>query len=381
MQAAGVWLEQPATQELFHAFEGAGHQLFCVGGCVRNALLGAPVADIDMSTNAHPDTVLALASRLEIRAVPTGIEHGTVTLIVADTPFEVTTFRKDIKTDGRRAVVAFADTLEEDAQRRDLTINALYCDASGVITDPVGGVRDIQDKRVRFIGDAHARLREDYLRILRFFRFYAWYGAFEGGIDPDGLAACAALAEGLETLSGERIGTEMRKLLSAPDPGPAIAAMAHAGVLHRIMPGAEAAGLPVLVHLEGARALDWSRRAAMLGGEDVTQRWRLSKAEARELAHLRAALEADTPLPELAYRLGAQVAQSVALIRAAGQGQPLEPGLEAQIAQAENATFPVTATDLMPRLQGPELGAELTRLEGVWIASGFTLTKADLLAL
>ncbi|MEM7470350.1 MAG: CCA tRNA nucleotidyltransferase [Pseudomonadota bacterium] len=377
--ATGAWLEQDATQALFAAFRGAGYELYCVGGCVRDALLGVPVSDIDMSTDATPEQILALAKALKLRAVPTGIEHGTVTLLKNDIPFEITTYRKDVETDGRRAVVAFAKTLEEDAQRRDLTMNALYCDARGAITDPVGGIPDIAAQRVRFIGVAEERIKEDYLRILRFFRFYAWYGAPEGGIDADGLAACAELADGIETLSAERIGAEMRKLLSAPDPSPAIAAMAQSGVLHRVMPGAEPGLLAVYVHFEAGRKPNWLGRVLALGGGDVTNFWRLTKAEARSSMQMRSALEKDVSVAEIAYRHGPENAWSVALVRSAAMQTTPDPQLGSEIENAAQATFPVGSADLMPKLQGAALGTELKRLEASWIASNFTLNKADLL--
>ncbi|MCY4178909.1 MAG: CCA tRNA nucleotidyltransferase, partial [Litoreibacter sp.] len=246
--------------------------------------------------------------------------------------------------------------------------------------DAVGGLDDFAARRVRFIGEASERIREDYLRILRFFRFYAWYGAVEGGIDEDGLAACADLAEGLESLSAERIGAEMRKLLSAPDPGPAVASMSQSGVLHRIMPGAEASTLPILIHFENAIAPDWTRRALMIGGEDIAERWRLTKMEARNIALMRSALEQDTSVLELAYRHDVELARNVALVRSASLQQPTTVDLEKQLSEASKASFPVKSADLMPAFEGAALGKELKRLEARWIASNFTMSKSELLA-
>lgn len=346
---------------------------------MRNALMGVPVTDIDMSTSARPEIALVLAEEHGFHAVPTGIEHGTVTFVLGKEPYEITTFRRDIETHGRRAVVAFADSIEEDALRRDFTMNALYCDAAGLVHDPVGGIADLEARAVRFIGSPAERITEDYLRILRFFRFHAWYGDPNGGVDADGLAACAEHADGLEQLSRERIGAEMIKLLSAPDPAPAIASMAQAGVLHRVMPGADAGLLAVLIHLEDGRAVDWKRRALALGGEDISESWRLSKADRRALVVSREGLTSGMPLEEAAYRFGLETALNIALVQAASMQAPISPDLDVTLEKAARARLPVSAKDLMPELKGPALGKKLDELEAAWIASGFTLTKKQLL--
>ena len=232
-----VWLKSRATQTVFALLEDAGHQVFAVGGCVRNALLGAPVRDVDLSTDAHPERVLGLAISAGLQAIPTGISHGTVTVLSDGVAFEVTTFRRDVETDGRRAVVAFSDRIEDDARRRDFTMNALYCDRSGKLRDPLGGYPDLVSRRVRFIDDANARIREDYLRSLRYFRFHAWYGDPGEGFDPDALDAIARNVDGLNSLSEERVGAEMKRLLEATDPAPAVAGMRVTGVLPALLPG------------------------------------------------------------------------------------------------------------------------------------------------
>ncbi|MEL6700687.1 MAG: CCA tRNA nucleotidyltransferase, partial [Pseudomonadota bacterium] len=213
------WVTDAPARALFSGFADAGYEALFVGGCVRNALLSAPVSDLDVTTNAHPDQVMTLADQQGWRAIPTGIDHGTVTIIVDGTVYEVTTYRRDTDTDGRHATVAFSQDYAEDAQRRDFTMNALYAQPDGGVRDPVGGLADLAARRVRFIGQAEDRIQEDYLRILRFFRFHAWYGA--DAIDADGLAACAAHTDGIARLSKERITAEMAKLLAASDPGPA----------------------------------------------------------------------------------------------------------------------------------------------------------------
>ena len=378
MRVTGEWLTAPGTQAVMGMLSDAGHRALAVGGCVRNALLGAPVADIDIATDARPERVVELADAAGFRAVPTGIEHGTVTVIAHGAPHEVTTFRRDVATDGRRAVVAFSDRVEEDAARRDFTMNALYADAGGALVDPLGGLPDLRARRLRFVGTPMDRVREDYLRILRFFRFHAWYADPAGGIDADALDACARGADGIEGLSAERIGGEMKKLLAAPDPAPAVAAMAASGVLMRVLPGADPAILAPLVHLEAEVEPDWVRRAVALGGEDARERWRLSNAEARAFDVRRTALLDGTPLEELAWRYGEDVAYDLALLRSAAICEPLDPTVSSRIARSVIARFPLTAGDLMPALQGPALGSALKRAEAEWIASGFRLGMEEL---
>ncbi|KFI33316.1 poly(A) polymerase [Haematobacter missouriensis] len=369
---SGAWLARPETQAVFAALEDRGHRILAVGGCVRNALMGLPVTDVDMATDAAPEATSAAAEAAGLRAVPTGIDHGTITVVSGGIGHEVTTFRRDEETDGRHARVAFSTDLAEDAARRDFTMNALYATREGEVIDPLGGLPDLQAGRVRFVGDPEARIREDYLRILRFFRFFARYGA--DGPDPEGLAACAALAGGLSTLSRERVTMELRRLLAAPDPAPAVASMAAAGVLAQVLPGADPRALAPLVHLEGALPPDWLRRLAVLGGE--TEGLRLTREEARRLRLLR---EAEGLPGAIGYHHGAAAARDIGLVRSASVGTPLPEGWLEEAARGEVADFPVRAVDLAP-LTGPALGQRLAELRDRWIASGFTLDRRDLLA-
>jgi len=380
MKIAGEWIEAAHVQQVLHMLTDAGHQAFLVGGCVRNALLGQPVADIDISTDAMPERVVALAGATGLKAVPTGIEHGTITVIAEGVGHEITTFRRDVETDGRRAVVAFSTRIEDDAARRDFTMNALYADATGAVVDPMGGLADLWARRVRFVGDADERIREDLLRILRLFRFHAWYGDPEEGLDADGLAACAANSAGIETLSRERIGHEMRRLLAAPDPSQSVAAMQATGILARVLPGADARALAPLVHLEPPYAPDWIRRLCVLGGTGHADGLRLSRAEARRAETLAAALAAGESAAVTAYRHGAEIARDVVLVMAASAGTEPPAGWEDQVAQGTTAVFPVASGDLMPVFSGAALGARLRELEERWIASGFELSREQLLA-
>lgn len=380
MKISGDWISQAGTQALCAALTAAGYRALFVGGCVRNALMARAVADIDIATDALPEIVTNIAETAGFRVVPTGIEHGTVTVIAQGVAHEVTTFRRDIATDGRHATVAFATDIAQDAARRDFTMNALYAQADGSVIDPLGGLADLQARHLRFVGEASARIREDYLRILRFFRFYAIYGDPSQGIDAKGLAACAENLEGLADLSRERVGAEMRKLLAARDPAPAIASMAQAGVLAQILPGASPRALAPLVHLEAGLPPDWQARLAVIGGETLTEALRLSKAETVTIMRIRDEIGSTATPAALGWKFGAQVAQAVVLARAAVLEAPLPSGWQSEIARGAGAALPVTAADLMPALQGPDLGKRLREIEARWLASDLYLGKAALLA-
>ena len=376
------WLQNPAAQRGCAAITAAGYQVYFVGGCVRNAILGLSDSDIDMSTNARPEKVIEIAEAAGLRAVPTGIEHGTVTVVVDGIPFEITTFRRDVETDGRRAVVAFSDDIKDDARRRDFTMNALYATPEGTVVDPLEGMNDLLARRIRFIEDPDARIREDYLRILRFFRFSAWYADPAEGFDPDALAAIAANTDGLETLSAERVGQEMVKLLGAPDPSPAIAVMRQTGVLPAILPGSDDRMLSILVHMESELGVvaDWKRRLALLGGEDSAARLRLSKADAQVLTLIREIGFVGPPIKEVSYRYGVAFGQTTVLIRATLAEKMPHPSELETVSNAAAASFPIAARDLMPAYQGPALGKKLKELEQLWINSGFTLSADELLS-
>lgn len=373
------WIDHVDTQNICQMLANAGYECYFVGGCVRNALLDVPVNDIDISTNALPEIVTKLAEAGGLKTIPTGIDHGTVTVISGRTPFEITTYRRDVETDGRHAVVAFANTIKEDALRRDFTMNALYADASGAVVDPLNAMPDLNARRIRFIEDADQRIKEDYLRIMRFFRFHAWYGDVNQGLDVVGLAASAANLAGLETISKERIGAELIKLLSAPDPAPSIASMAACGVLNAILPGSDAKHLSVLVHLEGKIAPNPIRRLAALGGENVQSLLRLSNAEAKQLNCLRNEVGSLKSLAEIGYKFGYETSRDIVLLRSALLETPLDPSAYGQLKMAAAAIFPIKASDLIPAFQGPELGVKLKQLEKNWINSGFELTREQLI--
>ncbi|WP_170345815.1 CCA tRNA nucleotidyltransferase [Ruegeria atlantica] len=376
------WISDPATQKVCSALTSSGAQALFVGGCVRNALLGAPVSDIDIATDAKPGQIVELAQAAGLRAIPTGIEHGTITVVSAGIPHEVTTFRRDVETDGRRAVVAFSDHVEEDAARRDFTMNALYAQPDGTVLDPLGGLPDLEARLVRFIGTAENRIREDYLRSLRYFRFHAWYGDPDGGFDPDALAAIGANLDGLESLSRERVGAELLKLLASPDPAPAVATMRSTGVLARVLPGADDRSLAPLIALERAAGADPDpvRRLAAIAAPEDAATLRLSRSQLQRLTRMREEAQAETSIAELGYRYGDEGGLHETLLRCAFLEQPWSEDLRRDLHAGAAARFPVQARDLIPNFTGPALGKKLAELEKRWIASGFALSREELLA-
>ena len=380
MMVSGDWLTRPATQALCAALQAGGHRVFFVGGCVRNALLGEMVGDLDLATDALPEKVVRLVEAAGFKAIPTGIDHGTVTVLAGGLPHEITTFRRDVQTDGRHAVVAYSTDLAQDAARRDFTMNALYADPSGEVIDPLGGLPDLRARRLRFVGEPAQRIREDYLRILRFFRFSATYGDPALGMDAEGLAACAELADGIDGLSRERIGAEMRKLLSARDPAPALASMAASGVLRHVLSGADPRYVAPLVHLEAGAPPHWQRRLVVLGGQDWDNALRLSRSEQGLMARLRDQVGNALSPAALGWRLGPDAGADAVLARAAVLESPLPDDWKADVARGAASRFPVTAADLMPALAGPALGEKLAQLESLWLASDLCLTREDLLA-
>ena len=373
------WVHMPATQAAASLLSEGGHQVWFVGGCVRNTLMEMPVTDIDMCTDAPPDRVMELAKASGIKVIPTGLDHGTVTLVIDNQPFEVTTLRRDVETDGRRAVVAFSDNLEEDARRRDFTINALYALPDGTVVDPLGGLPDLHERRVRFIEVPEDRIKEDALRILRFFRFTATHADPDLGIDAEGLAACAVLADTIDGLSKERIGQEMRKLLAAKNPSLALSAMEKTGSLMRVIPGATAALVAPLVHVEDMLGLapDHLRRLAVMGGEHAQKNLRLAKSETRQLALY---LTDQSDPARNGYKYGETTALGILALHAASFGENPSEEAIAAIRHAARQRFPLTGEDFSSRLKGKAIGDALALAEDRWIASGFTLTRDDLLA-
>lgn len=379
----------PATRAVIAALAAGGRPVRFVGGCVRDALAGRIVSDVDLATPEPPTRVMELLAAARLKAVPTGIDHGTVTAVVDGRPFEITTLRRDVETFGRHAVVAFTDDWTEDAARRDFTINALSADPDGTVHDPFGGIADLQAGRVRFVGDAETRIREDVLRILRFFRFHAHYG--RGAPDADGFAACRKLASLLPGLSGERVAAELRRLLAAPDAASTVAAMREAGILAPILP--ELGDLARLRGLQGLRepaAGDPLLRLGALLPDDadvartVAGRLRLSSDERTWLellasppawlwpAHGAAALR------RALHRLGADLVRDLGLLALArGQRDLGEPAVAAAAGWTPVA-LPIRGQDALDLgvPPGPEVGRLIAAVEAWWEDSDYRPDRA-----
>jgi poly(A) polymerase len=392
------WLRAGALARLLAVLDRDGEEARVVGGAVRNALLGEPLGDIDIATTALPAEVTRRVEAMGCKAVPTGIEHGTITAVVDGQPFEVTTLREDVATDGRRAKVAFGRDWRRDAERRDFTMNALFLSRDGTVHDYVGGLADIAGRRVRFIGDAATRIVEDYLRILRFFRFHAAYG--HGGLpDAEGLHACIVARAGLESLSRERVRMETLKLMLARHAVPALAVMAETGVIEMVLGGVPLlASLSNVIKLEKALALapDAVRRLGALGvlvtedAERLRERLRLTNSESERL----------TSMGEAWWRLTAGVteANARALLYRLHAEKYLDRVLLAWSRAPEGVAdqrwhvlatlsgrwsipvFPLKAADFMARgvAKGPALGAALRAAEAAWIEAGFPADAAAL---
>src|SRR6476660_9875586 len=395
--AGAEWLTRPGTRAVFTALGPDGVETRVVGGAVRDTLLGLPVTQaVDLATTAEPEKVIALAERAGLKTVPTGIDHGTVTVIADGAPFEVTTLRRDVETYGRRAKIAYTTSWEEDAKRRDFTLNALYADRDGKVFDPLGGYGDLQAGRVHFIGDAEARIKEDYLRILRFFRFNAHYG--KGDMDEAGLKASVKLRRGLEQLSAERVAGEMRRILVAPQAARAVAALYDYGLLTGVIGGVPRLGrFERLVAIGAANALapDASLRLAALAvfvEEDVArlaERLRLSNAGQAVLTLGAekgvAGLPEETAAKSALYRLGPSYRSALLLAWVDSGASPDDAEWRKVLALPERwqaPSFPIGGNDVMSlgELKGPEIGELLKVLEQDWIASGFALGRDELLA-
>ena len=380
-----AFLARPALVRLLDCLDGAGEETRVVGGAVRDLLMGEQVGDIDLATTALPEETMRRGRAAGFKVVPTGLDHGTVTLVVEGTPFEITTLREDVETDGRRATVAFGRDFAADARRRDFTVNALSLDRTGVVHDYCGGLADLAARRIRFIGDAATRIREDYLRILRFFRFHARYGV--GAPDPEGLAACIAGRAGLSGLSRERVRAELMKLLVAPGAAPALRAMAGAGLLMPMI-----GRVPYLSRFEavaeggGEGVFPAFRLAALAVGvrEDalrLREELRLSNDEFDRIERIALALEGlsgrSAPatlaqLRHLAHRIR-QDAVAAGLVLLTGRDAEAVERTQAMIAElARTPPFLPSGRDVIARgvAAGPAIGRILEATRHAWVEAG-----------
>jgi poly(A) polymerase len=393
-----AWLAAAPVRLALGLLHGDGEEARVVGGAARNALMGLAPSDIDIATTAVPDEVMRRAAAAGLKAVPTGIDHGTITLVIDSVPFEVTTLREDVETFGRKATVAFGRDWKVDAERRDFTMNALSISPDGVVHDYVGGLADLRDRRVRFIGDPARRIAEDYLRILRFFRFQASYA--HGAPDAAGLHACIVARDGLRTLSRERVRAELVKLLVAPFAVPTLVVMAETGFAELLLGGVpQLASFANMIKVEAAAALapDPIRRLGALGlfvvedAERLRDRLRLFNAEHERLLAMAerwwqvSPAHGEADARALLYRLGpVHFADRVLLAwsrSAAGAADPSWRTLATLPARWTPPRFPLRAADLTSRglAKGPALGAALQAAEAAWVAAGFP-SDPDMLA-
>ena len=409
------WMTAPATRAVLDALTADGADVRFVGGCVRDALLGRESNDIDIGTPDRPERVMALLERadIETRTVPRGIAHGTVTALAGGNRYEITTLRRDERTDGRHAEVAFTDDWQEDAARRDFTINAMSAAPNGGLHDYFGGREDLEAGRVRFVGDPAARIAEDHLRLLRFFRFHAWYG--KGEPDPAALNACKEAVHTIPKLSGERVQNEMMKMLAVPDlppeavemlkllaaptPLPAVRDMRDSGVLYQLLPEAPRTrrlGRLVAIEQKVSEADPIRRLACLIAGSDdamsaanaVARRWRLSADDGARLAALAAPpapLRPDLDLPaqcRLLYRLRPALFCDLVLLAWAtemkGESEAAWRAMLDTAQEWEAPTFPVTGADVLARgiSEGPEIGDLLREVENWWIEQDLTPGRA-----
>lgn len=372
------WRHRPGLEELLTALGATEGGARFVGGAVRDTLLGHPVEDIDIATVHRPEQVAARLAAAGIKNVPTGLAHGTITAVLDGKPVEITTLRRDVATDGRRATIAFADDWKEDAARRDFTMNALYADpASGEVIDFFGGVEDLRAGRVRFIGHAADRIAEDHLRILRYFRFLARFGG--GAADEEAFAACVAQANSLMALSRERIADELLKLLIAEDPAPVIRLMVDGGILLPVLPEITSDGITRLEALIGRETLAGVERSALRRlcallpadaqvGEAVAARLKLSNRARKRIALALSAAESPSDPYALAYRMGTEGAIDRLLLDGAMTAEDV-----GRLATWRRPALPVSGGALIERgmAPGPDVAHALRLIEDQWIAEGF----------
>jgi poly(A) polymerase len=388
MKIAPEWLRTDALQFILGELSIGGHSAYCVGGCVRDAILGLPVSDIDIATSRTPEDVEKVFTGWndDIKLIPTGVEHGTWTIMVGEEGFEVTTFRFDVDADGRHTDVAFTTSVSADAQRRDFTMNALYMDWTGDVIDPTGkGLSDLYARQVRFVGRADERCREDYLRILRLFRFHAKYG--KGPMDPDAFQAARHCALGLTGISGERKWAELKKLLACHDPMDALRDMDRSGVLSLLLPRhGHTANVSDVMDVERQAGMEpgWQRRLVALMGydeDDVQMPFPVSNAEQDYLTKLAQYYPLARRPAHAAYKLNNEVAAEDCCVLQTSFSRDEWCDPKASIARGLGATLPVKAADFIQLgvPQGPELGACLRDAERRFVLSDLQATKIQIM--
>lgn len=390
------WLQDDTLQKLLSIFNNKGEEARIVGGAIRNALLNKPITDIDIATTATPENIILYAKQAGFKAIKTGIEHGTITIIANSQIFEVTTLREDTKTDGRHAIVKFTKDWKIDAQRRDFTINALYLDVSGIIYDYVNGLEDIELKKIKFIGTPALRIQEDYLRILRFFRFYAYYG--EGAPNKEDLLNCVAYKNGLKKISSERIWTEFKKILIAPNPLRAMLWLRKTDILNLIIPQSEKWGIDLLPKLiEAEQKFNWHikespflRLQAIIPPrpeccKELAKHLNLSKKELNNLIAWAKVpiLKNDFAINKFLFLYGKIALIDNLKLLIAQYNNKKHLILLNKLQNANMPIFPILGKDLLNlgATSGKILGDNLKKLEELWLESDCKLSKAELLDL
>jgi poly(A) polymerase len=381
MKISADWLTKPSTQLVMQILLSGGYEAFFVGGCVRNTLFDFQATDIDISTSATPKRVMELMSQAGLKTIPTGIDYGTVTVVADKQNYEITTFRKDIETDGRRAKVKFSGSVLEDAKRRDFSINAIYSEQDGTILDPLDGIADIAKKRIKFIGDPHARIKEDYLRILRFFRFLALFGR-ENETHEIEIATINDLRDGLDTISAERKSDEILKLFAAPNPKCSIFLMETADISSKIFDAYDYKSLNNLKELEDRLQVNpcATRRLAAYTKDNLKSQLRFSNKLAKAHKVLREEAISKKDAAELSYRYNEKIALDSILVRSSLHSTEPIKNVYHRIKLGSVAKFPVKSVDLAEYFSGPKLGKMLAYLEQKWIESDFRLSKEVLLS-
>ncbi len=375
------WLSHPSIHYLSTVFQKSGYEILFVGGCIRNTILKKKVNDVDIATAASPEEIIQICKKNNIKTIPTGIKHGTITIIIDEKTYQITTFRIDEKNFGRHANVKFTDSLELDASRRDLTINALYCNVDGKIIDPLKAFRDLKLGIIRFIGDPNKRILEDHLRILRFFRFYALYGDKKMSLNPAALEACKKHRNKLKTISKERVTLEVKKLLAASHPISTIKNMEKTKILNQIIGNCKVGPFIKYIDFEQKHKIEinWLGRLLSLQNNADYKMILLTKKENRIISKLNEAIFLNVDPIEFSYYNGIELGLVYSLLQNSFEKLELNKSLINQISSITKNLFPIKASDLGTKYHGKEIGNKLNELEFKWIKSKFKLSKEQLL--
>ena len=381
-----VWNSDSPLKTLIHSLESSGGVAYLVGGCVRNTILGRPFTDIDIATDLLPEQVVKISKKEGYKVIQTGLSYGTVTIVNAGRKFEVTTFRSDIKTYGRKASVKFTADIKLDAMRRDFTMNSIYMNISGEIIDPLGSLDDLLEKKIKFIGNPSERIEEDNLRILRFFRFLAEFNKGRSDIDQDTMEALYKYKKEVKSLSRERIWMELKRILSVPEPQHIFSIMIEKGILDEVFPPIEIEGLSKVITAEKKYSVSPSHLVRLFSlNKSIGKKWAhyvsLTSNEAKILEFIKESLVHYKDLKTVAYKFGRVVAEGWLLNYDDGFSEMIPSKISEIIDNGCNTFFPVSGVDLLEEMEeGPELGRQMEWLEDLWIKSGFTMGKKELLS-